>query len=55
MKPKADWLWSEFARLFSHYISGKMTKQAFEDAWAATLKEKGVTQEQFAEKHGGRI
>ena len=48
-----DWLWMEFSRLFSRYISGKITKEKFELAWKTALKKKGVTPEQFSTKHGG--
>jgi hypothetical protein len=51
MKPK-DQLWWQFSGLFSRYISGKMTKKEFEDAWAAKLKDEGVTQEEFSAKYG---
>ena len=50
---KPDWLWMEFSRLFSRYISGKISKEKFELAWKTALKKKGVTQEQFSAKYGG--
>jgi hypothetical protein len=53
MKPKQDYLWFEFSSLFSRYLSGKMTKVEFELAWKGSLKKAGVTQKEFAAKHGG--
>ena len=51
--PKQDWLWFKFSALFSRYLSGKMTKADFEQAWKGSLEKAGVTREEFSAKHGG--
>lgn len=51
MSTKSNHLWIEFVRLFSRYLSGELSPEAYETAWAKVLKDCDVTREEFSERH----